>query len=78
MISDPGEFVADWVDAWNAHDIDRVLAHFHDDVTFTSPVATAVLPESAGVLRGKTAVRDYWTKGLELIPDLHLDRKSVV
>lgn len=71
MIADPGAFVADWVDAWNAHDLDRVLAHFHDDVVFSSPVAAAVLPGSAGVLRGKPAVREYWTRGLELIPDLH-------
>ena len=69
--NNPDEFVTSWVRAWNAHDIEAVLAHFHEDVTFTSPVAVAVLPATAGVLRGKPALREYWTRGLELIPDLH-------
>jgi ketosteroid isomerase-like protein len=71
VITDPEEFVTSWAQAWNAHDVDGVLAHFHEDVTFTSPVALDVLPETGGVLQGKTALRDYWTRGLRLIPDLH-------
>ncbi len=71
MVTDPGAFVADWLQGWNTHALERVLAHFHDDVTFTSPVAATVLPGSGGVLHGKPALREYWTKGLELIPDLH-------
>jgi hypothetical protein len=67
------QFADSWVKAWNAHDVDAVLAHFSDDVVFTSPVATRVVPESAGVLRGKAALRDYWTTALARIPDLHFD-----
>jgi ketosteroid isomerase-like protein len=62
-----------WVRAWNAHDVDAVLAHFHDDVVFTSPVAGLLLPETAGVVRGKAGVRDYWVKALKLVPDLHFE-----
>jgi ketosteroid isomerase-like protein len=62
-----------WVRAWNAHDVDAVLAHFRDDVVFTSPVAGRLLPETAGVVRGKTAVRDYWVTALTLFPDLHFE-----
>lgn len=62
-----------WVRAWNAHDVEAVLAHFHDDVVFTSPVASRLLPETAGVVRGKAAVRDYWTTALKLLPHLHVD-----
>jgi hypothetical protein len=62
-----------WVRAWNAHDVEAVLAHFRDDVVFTSPVAARLLPETAGVVRGKAAVRAYWTTALELLPDLHFD-----
>lgn len=29
---DPTAFGDEWVRAWNAHDVDAVLAHFHDDV----------------------------------------------
>lgn len=66
-------FVADWLARWNAHDIDGLLAHFADDVVFTSPVAAQVLPGCDGILRGKDALRGYWTEGLRRIPDLRFE-----
>ena len=70
---DPTAFAAAWVGAWNAHDVEAVLAHFHDDVLFTSPVAARLLPETGGVVRGKDALRDYWVTVLDRLPDLHFD-----
>lgn len=67
------EFAQDWVDAWNRHDVEAVLAHFHEDVVFTSPVAAQVVPESGGVIRGKAALRDYWVTALAQLPDLHFE-----
>jgi ketosteroid isomerase-like protein len=32
-------FAEEWSAAWNRRDVDAVLAHFHDDVVFTSPYA---------------------------------------
>jgi len=61
---DPDSYADRWVRAWNAHDIEAVLDHFRDDVVFTSPVAARVVPESGGVVRGKAALRDYWTTAL--------------
>jgi hypothetical protein len=65
-------FVEQWVTDWNAHDLDSLLAHFADDVVFTSPVAARLLGGD-GVVRGKPALRDYWTEGLRRIPDLHFE-----
>jgi ketosteroid isomerase-like protein len=28
-----------WLAAWNAHDLDAILARYHDDVVFSSPFA---------------------------------------
>lgn len=67
------DFAQHWVEAWNAHDLDAVLSHFADDAEFTSPVAAQLLPETAGVLRGKAEIRAYWAEGLSKIPDLHFD-----
>ena len=70
---EPQQFADEWVRAWNSHDVEAVLAHFHDDVVFTSPIAARVLPDSMGVVRGKEALRHYWTTALALLPDLHFD-----
>jgi len=68
---DARAFARDWAAAWNARDLDAVLALFADDVLFTSPLAKRLDPNSHGIVRGKAALRDYWTAGLAKAPDLH-------
>lgn len=75
-LPDPVAFTADWLAAWNAHDVEAVLAHFHDDVVFTSPVAARALGGD-GVVRGKDALRAYWTLALQKVPDLAFTLDSV-
>jgi hypothetical protein len=70
-------FARDWLDAWNAHDIEAVLAHFADDAVFASPVAQRVFPGSDGVLRGKPAIRDYWARALTRMPELRFELLGV-
>ena len=67
-------FVEQWIDAWNKRDAEAVLAHFDDNVVFTSPTALAVVGVST--LHGKAAVRMYWSGALAHIRSLHfvLDR----
>jgi ketosteroid isomerase-like protein len=74
---DAAAFGQRWVQSWNAHDVDAVLRDFHDDVVFTSPVAAELLPETAGVVRGKPALRRYWTLALQHLPDLRFDVEGV-
>ena len=74
---DPLTFAEQWLSAFNAHDIEAVLSHFADDVVFTSPVAARVVPETGGTVRGKAALRAYWTVALQRVPDLHFDLLGV-
>jgi len=69
-------FAKQWVKDWNAHDVDALLAHFTDDVVFTSPVAIRVLGGD-GVIRGKESLRRYWSEGIRLIPDLRFEVLAV-
>jgi ketosteroid isomerase-like protein len=36
-------FAFEWVEAWNRHDIDAVLAHYSDDFEMTTPMIQRVL-----------------------------------
>lgn len=76
-LPDPAAFAEQWVQAWNAHDVEAVLAHFSSDVVFTSPVAERVVPQTGGVVRGKEALRDYWTTALGQQPDLRFELVAV-
>lgn len=72
------DFAADWIDSWNAHDLDRVLSHYADDFEMWSPVIIQMAGQPSGTLRGKAAVGAYWAKALDLIPDLHFELISVL
>jgi hypothetical protein len=66
-------FVESWLAAWNDHDLDEILSHFAEEVVFSSPVAARLIAGSGGVVRGKAALRDYWSEGLRRLPDLHFE-----
>jgi len=71
------QFTEEWLDAWNSHDLERILSHFTDDVVFTSPVALKVLESSDGIIRGKAELRHYWGIGLARIPELHFELEAM-
>jgi len=60
----------EWIAAWNAHDLERVLALFAEDYTMTSPKIQAFGHGGAGVVSGKAALRTYWRDALDRQPDL--------
>jgi ketosteroid isomerase-like protein len=61
-------FAAAWAAAWNERAVERVLSHFDDNVTFTSPTAISVV--GVGTVRGKQALRAYWNAALARIGTL--------
>lgn len=75
---DTRRFAEHWIAAWNAHDLDAVLAHFRDDVVFSSPFIRHFAGEASGTLVGKDAVRAYWRAALERVPDLHFELVDVL
>lgn len=70
-------FAQEWVSAWNAHDLDAVLAHYTDDFEMNSPFIVAFTGEPSGMLKGKSSVRKYWEAALSRIPDLHFELLEV-
>lgn len=70
------EFAAEWVSAWNAHDLDRILSHYADDIVFLSPVAKKRMGN--GRVTGIDALRSYWSLGLSSQPDLKFELKQAL
>jgi ketosteroid isomerase-like protein len=70
-------FAEEWAAAWNSHDLERILEHYRDDVVFSSPKIVQIMGDPKGVVRGKDALREYWGKGLEVLPDLHFTVEDV-
>jgi ketosteroid isomerase-like protein len=72
------KFSQQWVDAWNSHDLERILSHYADDFQMTSPFIVTMMNEPTGTLKGKEKVRAYWAQALERLPDLHFNLIEVL
>ena len=72
------QFATEWIDAWNARDLDRVLGHYTDDFEMVSPLIVRTMGEVSGALKGKMIVGRYWRKALSLLPDVRFELISVL
>ena len=72
----PQQFAQEWAASWNRRHIEEVLAHFHDDIVFTSPTALAVT--GSAVVKSKAALRTYWTTAMARIQSIQFDLDRVL
>jgi ketosteroid isomerase-like protein len=66
-----------WIDAFNSHDLEAVMAFYADDVQIKSPLVARALQIPDGVLKGKEAVRKFFALGTQT-PKLHFQLKAVL
>ena len=73
---DPWKFAQEWQDGWNSHDLDRIMAHYHEEVVFRSARAQALVGK--GELVGHSELRRYWAKALKHQPELKFQVQDVL
>jgi len=66
------EFVSTWIEAWNRHDLDSVMAMVSEDVEFISPYLPMMTTSAEDRLHGKPALRGWFSQALEN-PDFKID-----
>lgn len=71
-------FAHEWIEAWNAHDLEQILAHYSEDVVFSSPFVIRLVGAPSGEVRGLDALRVYFARGLEAYPDLRFEPIEVL
>lgn len=60
-----------WFEAFNKHDIDMLLNLYHQDAEHYSPKLKIHQPETNGLIKGKAALRTWWTDAFNRLPQLH-------
>src|SRR4051795_4479013 len=66
-----------WVQAFNARDVDALVALYADDATHTSPKIRALHPETGGKLRGRAAIAAWWRDAVARLPGLRYEETSI-
>jgi hypothetical protein len=67
----------EWIEAFNNHDLERILSYYADSVELKSLLVTKLLNDPAGTVRGKLALRAYFAEGLAAAPDLRFELLDV-
>src|SRR5262249_8030127 len=76
MNVDAQAFAAEWIAAWNSHDLERVLSHYSTDIVFLSPIAQAVVGDGLGIRI--SALRSYWDQAPAARHDLKFELLDVL
>jgi len=59
-----------WFDAFNAHDLEKLLALYNDNAEHYSPKLRIRQPETNGLVTGKAALRAWWRDSFNRLPTL--------
>jgi len=59
-----------WFGAFNEHDLEKLLALYHDDAQHYSPKLKIRQPETNGLVTGKEALRAWWRDSFDRLPSL--------
>ena len=65
-----------WLEAWNSHDLEAIVACYADDVEFVIPALVSDASEKN--ISGREALRTHFRHGLELAPNLAMTEESVL
>lgn len=66
------EIIAEkWFEAFNTHDLEKLLSLYHGDAQHFSPKLKIRKPETNGLIIGKNALRDWWKDAFERLPTLY-------
>lgn len=68
----------DWIDAWNRHDLDSVMAHYAEELEFVSPLVVHRLGRPDGTIRDKGQLRAYFAASLGPGSALRFDLRAVL
>jgi len=74
----PLQLARAWLDAFNRHDVDALVALYADDATHTSPKIRALHPDTGGKLVGKAALATWWRAANTRLPGLRYEATAIV
>ncbi len=62
-----------WFEAFNSHDLEKLLSLYDDQAQHYSPKLKARLPETQGLIKGKASLRDWWQDAFQRLPSLRYE-----
>lgn len=71
-------FAAQWIDAWNRHDLSAIMALYSNEIRFYSLYIIKLGMNEEGVITRKDELEKYFGKALGIYTDLHFELRQVL
>lgn len=75
--ADGERLAAEWIEAWNAHDMEAIMALYAPQVVFQTPTIIDTLGIPDGRVAGAERLREHFARGLRRLPDLRFELEQV-
>lgn len=62
-----------WFEAFNEHDLEKLLSLYDDQAEHYSPKLKLRQPETKGLIKGKAALRAWWQDSFDRLPTLRYE-----
>jgi predicted SnoaL-like aldol condensation-catalyzing enzyme len=62
-----------WFEAFNEHNLEKLLLLYDDNAQHYSPKLKVRLPETKGLIKGKEALRSWWKDAFDRLPTLQYE-----
>lgn len=59
-----------WFEAFNEHNLEKLLALYDDNAQHYSPKLKIRMPETQGLIKGKSSLRIWWQDAFDRLPSL--------
>ncbi|GEC79802.1 nuclear transport factor 2 family protein [Flavobacterium aquatile] len=66
-----------WFEAFNAHNLEKLLSLYDDEAQHFSPKLKVRHPETKGLIIGKNALRTWWQEAFDRLPTLNYKVTSI-
>ena len=66
-----------WLTAFNEHNLEDLLALYHEQAEHFSPKLKLRKPETNGLIKGKAAMREWWKDAFERLPELAYFERTI-
>ena len=60
-----------WFEAFNNHNLEQLIGLYDDEAEHFSPKLKIKQPETNGLIKGKTALSNWWNEAFAAIPSLN-------
>jgi hypothetical protein len=75
--ADGQRLAAEWIAAWNTHDLDTIMGLYASTIVFQTPTIIDTLGIPDGRIQGPDRLRQHFRLGLERLPNLHFELERV-